>query len=98
MKYNYNEYAVMLKALGDETRLRITMMLLHNKTCACEILEAFNFSQPTLSYHMKQLVCSRVVSAEKIGKWVYYSINDEKIEMLKSFFIKIKDEINKKES
>lgn len=79
MKYGLGEYSVTFKALGDETRLRIVSMLAAGKTCACKLLEAFNFTQPTLSYHMKQLVDSGLVNAEKDGKWVHYSINAARI-------------------
>jgi len=85
MEYRLGEYAVIFKALGDETRLRILAMLTKGKTCACKILEAFHFTQPTLSYHMKQLTDSGLVSGQKDGKWVYYSINKNKIKLLDDF-------------
>ena len=88
MRYGFGEYAVIFKALGDETRLRILTMLTSGKTCACKILEAFHFTQPTLSYHMKQLTDSGLVTAEKNGKWVYYSINCERMDILREFITK----------
>jgi len=91
MEYGYGEYAVIFKALGDETRLRILTMLTKGRTCACKILEAFHFTQPTLSYHMKQLTDSGLVKAEKDGKWVYYSINCERIELLREFIAKVNE-------
>jgi len=86
MEYGLGEYAHIFKALGDETRLRILTMLTKGKTCACRILEAFHFTQPTLSYHMKQLTDSGLVTADKDGKWVYYSINCDRVELLRAFF------------
>ncbi len=54
MKYDYAEYVQMFKALADETRLKIINMLTESEElCACKILENFNITQPTLSYHMK---------------------------------------------
>lgn len=85
MKYELREYADIMKALADETRLRILSMLTNGKTCACKILEEFHFTQPTLSYHIKQLVDSGLVDAEKEGKWVYYSINRQRIGLLLEF-------------
>jgi len=91
MKYELYEYAVIFKALGDETRLRILTMLTNGKTCACHILAEFNFTQPTLSYHMKQLTDSGLVDAEKEGKWVFYSINSKRLEILREFIAKVNE-------
>jgi len=85
MKYGLAEYSIMFKAMGDETRLKILTMLTRGKTCACKILEAFNFTQPTLSYHMKQLTDSGLVDAAKEGKWVHYSINQNRLDLISEF-------------
>ena len=76
---NENESLKILKALGEETRLKIFEMLRGGKSCACKILEKFNISQPTLSHHMKILCDSGLVLAEKDWKWTYYSIDREKL-------------------
>ena len=89
MQYGLGEYALIFKALSDETRLKILSMLMKGKTCACKILEAFHFTQPTLSYHMKQLTDSGLVDGVKDGKWVYYSINCERIELLREFIAEV---------
>lgn len=91
MKYGLGEYAVMFKALADETRLRILTMLTKGKTCACKLLEEFHFTQPTLSYHMKQLTDSGLAEAQKVGKWVHYSINAERLELLKEFIAAVSE-------
>ena len=91
MDYGLNEYAVIFKAMGDETRLNILTMLTKGETCACKLLEAFNFTQPTLSYHMKQLTDCGLVDGRKEGKWVYYSINAEKVGLLQEFMAAVND-------
>ncbi|MCL2371102.1 MAG: metalloregulator ArsR/SmtB family transcription factor [Firmicutes bacterium] len=83
--YGHGEYAFIFKTMSDETRLKILSMLTQGTTCACKILEAFNFTQPTLSYHMKQLTDSGLVDAEKRGKWVYYSLNVERVEIATAY-------------
>ena len=83
--YGHGEYALIFKAMSDETRLKILSMLTNGTTCACKILEAFNFTQPTLSYHMKQLTDSGLVDSEKRGKWVHYSLNVERVEIATAF-------------
>ncbi|MCL1971898.1 MAG: metalloregulator ArsR/SmtB family transcription factor [Endomicrobia bacterium] len=78
MSKKYKEYAVMLKALGDETRLKVIGMLSKGGTlCACELLDEFHITQPTLSYHMQMLVKCKLVNSRKDGSWMHYSINEE---------------------
>ncbi|MDD4839852.1 MAG: metalloregulator ArsR/SmtB family transcription factor [Clostridia bacterium] len=72
----HSDYALCFKALSDETRLKIVEMLKGGTMCACRILEQFEITQPTLSYHMKMLVDSGLVAVEKIGIWNHYSTNN----------------------
>ncbi len=86
MKYDYAEYVQMFKALADETRLKIINMLIESEElCACKILENFNITQPTLSYHMKILTDSGLVLGNKDGSWMKYTLNSERITELRSF-------------
>ncbi len=71
-----------LKALSDETRLDIINLLSTGPLCACDILVSFNITQPTLSYHMKLLTSSGLVSAERKGKWIHYSLEKEEMDGL----------------
>ncbi|QIK86351.1 winged helix-turn-helix transcriptional regulator [Erysipelothrix sp. HDW6B] len=73
------DYALLFKAMSDETRLRIINMLSKENLCACHILEAFNITQPTLSYHMKILVDSGIVESKKDGNWTRYYLNKASI-------------------
>jgi len=83
--YSYEEYAFIFKALSDKTRLEIVSMLSDKELCACKILEVFNITQPTLSYHMKMLVDTGLVNAVKDGSWVKYTINEKRKEELTLF-------------
>ena len=83
MNYSYAEYVPMFKALADETRLKIVHMLNGGELCACKILESFNITQPTLSYHMKILTESGIVISNREGAWMKYKLNDERINELK---------------
>lgn len=55
------------KALGDEKRLRILLLLRQGERCACVLLEHLNLSQPTLSHHMKILCDAQLVTGRKEG-------------------------------
>ncbi|MBP7165931.1 MAG: Transcriptional repressor SdpR [Firmicutes bacterium ADurb.BinA052] len=80
MKRDYAESALIFKALSDETRLRALHMLSSGELCACELLESFRITQPTLSYHMNILCNSGLVSARREGAWVKYSLNMERLQ------------------
>ena len=81
MTNKYNEYAQLLKVLSDTNRLMIIDMLSCGELCACVILERFDFTQPTLSHHMKTLCDSELVIGRKDGKWMYYSLNRKAIQV-----------------
>jgi ArsR family transcriptional regulator len=83
---DYEGYALFMKALSDETRLKIFDMLVGGELCACEILEEFSITQPTLSYHMKILCESGLVDSRRDGVWMRYSINKDTMEIIKKHF------------
>lgn len=78
--------ALVFKALGDETRLKIIEILSCGELCACDILESFDITQPTLSYHMKILTESGLVKSRKEGSWIRYRNNTELISEMKMFW------------
>lgn len=75
MELNYEENSKFIKALSDSKRLQIIDILSCGEMCANDLLEHFNFSQPTLSHHMKVLMENDLVSLRKDGLWSYYSLN-----------------------
>ncbi len=81
MKTDYKKYVQIFKAMADETRLEIMTMLRDGELCACRILENFDISQPTLSYHMKILCDSGLISGRRDGAWMRYSLNAESLSM-----------------
>lgn len=79
------DVALLCKALGDTNRLQIVQMLSDGEKCGCKLLEQFQFTQPTLSHHMKILCECGLVNARKEGKWSHYSLNRETLEALQVF-------------
>ncbi|SFC45707.1 ArsR family transcriptional regulator [Alkalibacterium subtropicum] len=73
----YEDYAKIAKALSDPKRVKILDMLSCGAMCACDILEHFDFTQPTLSHHIKALTQSGLVTVEKEGTWNHYSIDQD---------------------
>lgn len=62
-----------LKALSDETRLRIMNLLYTKDLCVCDIVETLGITQTKASRHLKYLKNSGLVEDRKQAQWVYYS-------------------------
>ncbi len=89
MNKDYKNYALIMKALGDENRVKIFDMLSQGERCACKILEEFSITQSTLSYHMKILCDSGLVKGRRDGIWMHYTIDPDTLELVKDFFDRI---------
>ena len=83
------EATAICKALGDSNRLQIVQMPTQGEKCACNILEAFDITQPTMSHHMKILCDCGLVTCRKEGKWCHYSIDCGKFKEFKKFITAI---------
>ncbi len=95
MSTEYEENAKVLKALSDPNRLNIIDLLSCGEKCACEILESFNFTQPTLSHHMKVLIDCGLVEARKDGIWNLYKLDINNANRLVLFLLKLVTEKEK---
>lgn len=73
------ELSLLASALSDTNRIEILKMLAGKELCACHILSYLGISQPTLSYHMKLLTESGLVSASRRGKWTFYAIITDRL-------------------
>ena len=70
------QMAAIFKALGDDRRLELVRMIADEPgICACVLLKSAQFSQPTLSHHMRILMQSGIVEGYRQGKWMHYKIN-----------------------
>ena len=79
------------KAMGDENRFRILMLLLERPLCVCELLEVLDIKGGTLSAHLKILKNAGLINQEKDGRWIIYSISTQDNI---NFLIDLKSEIN----
>ena len=71
----YEERARVFKALCDERRQRILELLQGGEKCACVLIEQMDMPQSSLSYHMKILCDSGIVTGREEGKWTHYRIS-----------------------
>jgi len=80
MEYNTVE---ILKAISDPIRLSIIKKLYSkDELCACDILDDYKITQPTLSFHMKKLTQCGLVVSRKDGTWVRYKVNSDYYNLL----------------
>lgn len=76
------ELADLFKLFGDSTRIGILWALSESEMCVCDLCALLKMKQPAVSHQLKNLKQSRVVSARRDGKIVYYSLEDEHIRRL----------------
>ena len=75
----------LLKALADPVRLRLMSLIASNpggEACVCDLNDAFDLSQPTISHHLKVLHDAGLVDREKRGVWAYYRIRPQALSSL----------------
>jgi ArsR family transcriptional regulator, arsenate/arsenite/antimonite-responsive transcriptional repressor len=60
-----------LKALADDTRLRIVALLSAGELCVCHIADALELGQPNVSQHLAVLRRARIVASRRDGNWIY---------------------------
>lgn len=84
-----------MKALADETRIRILNLLKEGELCVCELELLMNINQSNASRHLNKLTTAKLITFEKRALYVYYKINQSILEecpFLKEFMDK---ELNK---
>jgi ArsR family transcriptional regulator, arsenate/arsenite/antimonite-responsive transcriptional repressor len=82
-----SELAVGFNALGDPVRLRLLSMLAaapEGEICVCEFIEPIGKSQGTISHHLKILGDAGLVHGDRRGKWVWYSLDRNRLASLRN--------------
>ncbi len=80
-----------LQTMSNPIRMRI-LEILHTKgeTCVCELEAALGLSQSNISFHLLLLKKGDVVTSKKVGKWVFYTLNEKAVracfEQIAEFF------------
>lgn len=86
-----------LKALGDETRLRIVNILKDGPLCVCEIEDILQISQSNASRHLNKLMNADLLNYYKDAKYVYYKLNEETLKEFTFIEELISNELEKEE-
>lgn len=66
----------MIKALSDETRLRILNILRQGELCVCELEILLDINQSNASRHLQRLANAQIINCDKRAQYVYYKINE----------------------
>jgi DNA-binding transcriptional ArsR family regulator len=73
-----DENIKLLRAMGDETRIKILQYLLNGESCVCTIVPFIGKAQPTVSQHLKILVEAGILDVRRDGIQMLYRIKDDK--------------------
>jgi ArsR family transcriptional regulator, arsenate/arsenite/antimonite-responsive transcriptional repressor len=84
--YRYMQEAVAFaKALADSTRLRVITALRQRELCVCELCDALEATQSTLSTHLTLLREAGITCTRKQGKWIYYRLSNKAAPLIETF-------------
>jgi ArsR family transcriptional regulator len=67
------------QALSDPTRLRIVHTLIHSEMCVCDLAAVLEMTQSSISHQLRYLKNLGLIKRRKVGRMVYYSIDDEHV-------------------
>jgi len=68
------QYVELFKALSDETRLRLVVLLYKREYCVCQIEAALGISQTKASRHLAILRRAGLLKSRREGLWIYYTL------------------------
>jgi len=83
------QVAPLLKALADPVRLRLVSLIAAGsggEACVCDLNDAFDLTQATISHHLKVLHTAGLLDREKRGVWVYYAVRPAALAAVANLF------------
>ena len=81
----YENLSSYLKITVNPSRLEILDLLSCGELCAYDLLKYFDFSQPTLSHHMKALADNNLISSRRDGNKKIYRLNNEVLKEVSTY-------------
>ncbi|MDP2939422.1 MAG: metalloregulator ArsR/SmtB family transcription factor [Candidatus Omnitrophota bacterium] len=86
----------LFRALSDETRLRIMVLLTEEELCVCQLEWALNLTQAKVSRHLTVLKNAGLVQDRREGLWIFYSLTEARNELEKTIHKYLKEYFAKK--
>ena len=80
----HEQLVAIFKALADATRLDVFRLIAAQAEpiCACDVVDRFDVSQPTVSHHLKVLREAGLITVSRRGVWAYYAADPRGLELL----------------
>ena len=79
-----SDLAQAFAALADPVRLRLLSLIADaGRICACDLLQPLGKSQPTVSHHTRVLADAGLITGEKQGRWVWWSIVPSRLDAVR---------------
>jgi ArsR family transcriptional regulator len=83
------ELVAIARTLGDTTRIRIVAALRKGEICVCELVDALDISQSSLSTHLQMCRQVGVVTTRKESRWIYYSLSTRYASLIEAIFAEL---------
>lgn len=77
-----SELSDFYKVMGDNTRIRLLWALEESDMCVNDLAVLLNMTKSAVSHQLKILRTAKLVKYEKLGKNVYYSLNDDHVKTI----------------
>lgn len=74
---DFERASLLFHALSDQTRLSILQRLRFGERCVCDLTDALDAAQSRLSFHLKVLKDTGLVTDRREGRWMYYTLNTD---------------------
>lgn len=78
-KNTFEKVADFFKVMGDCTRMRLLWALDESEMCVCDLAVVLNMTKSAVSHQLKALKEAKLVKSRKVGKHVFYSLDDEHV-------------------
>jgi ArsR family transcriptional regulator, arsenate/arsenite/antimonite-responsive transcriptional repressor len=84
-KADHDCLVAIFKALADATRLDVFRLIAAQDApiCACDVVDRFDVSQPTISHHLKVLREAGLITVSRRGVWAYYAADPRCLDLLR---------------
>jgi ArsR family transcriptional regulator, arsenate/arsenite/antimonite-responsive transcriptional repressor len=89
-----HDIAQIYRALSEEMRLRILMLLTNGELCVCDIMAVLEEPQSKVSRHLAYLKHSGLIQGKRVGTWMHYFVRDALDELTTAHLVFLKNELS----
>ena len=89
-----DQLAQLFKALSEDTRVRIVMLLTYGELCVCDLMAVLDEPQSKVSRHLAYLKHSGMTNSKRVGVWMHYWLNDSENRICKALIDFLKEHLS----